>query len=143
MSGTLSIGFGYFDSFCANRMIRGAEDFREFSIRHTSGAPERYLTEAAPAIKKFMESSTRDLTQRIAAAQAKRLDAPPAEFLRKWFAAPAVKKIEAAHMTEENRPIETLWDCNTGITAYAKSIPWQSERLAVEKLGGKVLDLAL
>ena len=45
--------------------------------------------------------------------------------------------------TEENRPIETLWDCNTGVTAYAKSIPWQSERLTVEKLGGKILDLSL
>ena len=142
-SGKLSIGFGYFDYFCSNRMIWGAEDFQEFSIRHTSGAPERYLAEAAPAIKRFMESSTRDLTARIAAAQAKKLDAPPAEFLRRWFSAPVTKKIEAAHMTEENRPIETLWDCNTGITAYAKTIPWQSERLAVEKLGGKVLSLAV
>ena len=142
-SGKLTIGFGYHDYFCSNRMIWGAEEFQEFSIRHTSGAPERYLAEAAPAIKKFMESSTRDLTKRIAMAQAAKLDAPPAEFLRRWFTAPVVKKIEAAHMTEENRPIETVWDCNTGVTAYAKSIPWQSERIAVERLGGKILATAM
>ena len=142
-AGIYEFGFGYHDYFCSNRMIWGVEEFKQIRIKHTSGAPERYLVEAIPSIREFMNASTRDLTARIAGAQAKKLDKPADEFLRSWFTGPVTKKILAAHMVEENRPIETLWDCNTGVTAYAKSIPWQSERLAVEKLGGKILDLSL
>lgn len=142
-AGIYEFGFGYHDYFCSNRMIWGVEDFKQIRIKHTSGAPERYLVEALPSIREFMNAQTKDLTKRIAAAQAKKLDVPAEEFLRRWFTAPATTKVLAAHMVEENRPIETLWDANTGVTAYAKSIPWQSERLAVEKIGGKILDLSL
>jgi hypothetical protein len=46
-------------------------------------------------------------------------------------------------MLEEGRPIETLWDATTGATAYAKSIPWQSERVDFESLAGDILELAV
>ena len=51
-------------------------------------------------------------------------------------------QIKAAHEREEGRPIETLWDAVTGVTAYAKTIEHQDNRVGIERLGGKLLDLA-
>ncbi len=48
----------------------------------------------------------------------------------------------AAHQLEEGRPMETLWDVSVGVTAYAKSIPWMNERVAVERMAGQVLQMA-
>jgi hypothetical protein len=38
---------------------------------------------------------------------------------------------------------ESLWDATTAVTAYAKTIPHQDERVTMEREGGKILDLAL
>jgi hypothetical protein len=44
-------------------------------------------------------------------------------------------------MLDEGRPIETVWDAVTGATAYARSIPWQSDRVEFETQAGGLLDL--
>ena len=44
-----------------------------------------------------------------------------------------------AFQQDEDRPIENLWDAATGITAYARSIQYQDERVALERQAGKVL----
>jgi hypothetical protein len=36
----------------------------------------------------------------------------------------------------------TLWDASTAITAYARGIDYQDERVEIEKIGGKVLKMA-
>jgi hypothetical protein len=51
--------------------------------------------------------------------------------------------ILAAHVDEENRPVESLWDAATAVTAYAKGIAFQDERVGVERIAGKILDLAM
>lgn len=38
--------------------------------------------------------------------------------------------------------METLWDVSTGITAYARGIAQQDDRVALERIGGSMLDLA-
>jgi hypothetical protein len=45
-------------------------------------------------------------------------------------------------MLDEGRPIETLFDAVTGATAYARSIPYQSDRVEFEALAGDILELA-
>jgi len=44
-------------------------------------------------------------------------------------------------MLDEGRPIETVWDAVTGATAYARSIPWQADRVEFETQAGGLLDL--
>jgi hypothetical protein len=51
------------------------------------------------------------------------------------------ERVKAAHMAEENRPIETLWDAVTGATAYAKSIQFTADRVDFETKAGEILDL--
>jgi len=65
-----------------------------------------------------------------------------AKFLEDRFTSGQARAIQAAHMADEGRPIETLWDAATGVTAYARDIPYQNERVEIEREGGRILALA-
>jgi len=75
-------------------------------------------------------------------AKAKRLDNVD-EFLMSRFTRSKSNAIKAAHMSDEDRPIESLWDVSTGVTAYARGVQYQDERVKLERAAGKVLDLAI
>ena len=46
------------------------------------------------------------------------------------------------HVAEEGRPIETLDDASTAISAFARGVKYQDQRVDFERIGGKVLKLA-
>jgi len=126
------------DFACMNRIIWGGQDYEEITIRHTASAPQRFIEEIAPALESYAKSSTMTVTQAIEDARSKRLDDVDS-FLKNRFGARLVDTIKATHQLEEGRPIETVWDAVTGITAYAKSIQHQDARIAVEREAGKLL----
>ena len=142
---TFGVATFLFDYVCCNRIVWGSQDYKEIRIRHTSSAPHRWIEEVAPAIERYAESSTRSITDAIAAARANRLTGGLAaedavqEFLAKRFTKSTAKAIEAAHLADEGRPIETMWDAVVGATAYARSIPYQDERIKIEREAGKLL----
>lgn len=137
----LVISVFLFDYVCCNRIVWGAEGYEEIAIRHSSGAPDRWIEEVKPAIEAYANSSTSGLTTLIAQAQDKRL-ADVDAFLSARFSKSQVGAIKAAHFADEDRPIETLWDATTAVTAYARGIGYQDERVALEREGGKILKLA-
>lgn len=141
--GSQSIGaaFFLFDYTCSNRIVWGAQEFKEVRLRHTSGAPDRWLEQITPVIEAYSEASAAPVEQMIRDAQNKRLGDDLDAFLAKRFTKPEVTGIKAAHEAEEDRPMESLWDVATGITAYAKSIQYQDARVAMERKAGQVLDL--
>ena len=128
-----------FDYVCANRIVWGAHELDEISIRHTASAPDRFLEEAAPALLEYSRASSLGIVGRLQAAQATKLEKVDA-FLSSRFGPRIADRIKAVHVQEEGRPIETAWDAVTGATAYARSIPWTSDRVAFEELAGGVLD---
>lgn len=140
--GSQSIGaaFFLFDYVCCNRIVWGAEGFKEFRLRHTVSAPDRWLEEITPVLVEYGNSKAATVETALAAAQAKKLDDVD-EFLRNRFTAKDATLYKAAHEREEGRPIETVWDVVTGMTAHAKTITFQDDRVAVERAAGKVLDL--
>lgn len=138
---TFGIATFLFDYVCCNRIVWGAEQYGEIRIRHTAGAPDRWLEQASPAIEAYAHSSSASIVQLITDAKAKRVDDVDA-FLKSRFTAKQAAGIKAAHMADEQRPIESLWDVTTGVTAYARSIQYQDERVDLERAGGKVLQLA-
>lgn len=142
--GSQSIGaaFFLFDYVCMNRIIWGAQDYKEIRLRHTASAPDRWLEEVAPVLVEYSNASAAPVEQVIREAQSKRVDEDLDAFLKARFSTAQATAIKAAHDREEGRPIETLWDAVTGVTAYAKTLPWQDDRVAVERAGGKLLDLA-
>lgn len=133
-----------FDYACENRIVWGVSGHKAIKLRHTVSAPEKFMAEIAPALKALKNASTFDITETIAAAKASKID-NVVEFLAKRFSvaqnAKVIAQVQAAHLEEEGRPIETLWDATTGITAAAKAIEWQDERIAMERIGGSILDL--
>lgn len=138
---SLGIGTFLFDYVCQNRIVWGAQQYAEVRINHTAKAPDRWIEEAVPAIKAYAESSAQTITHAIEQARAARIDDVDA-FLMKRFTKSKASAIKAAHMNDEGRPIETLWDAATGVTAYARGVGYQDERIELEREGGRILDLA-
>ena len=138
---SLGIATFLFDYVCCNRIVWGARDYAQIRINHTAKAPDRWIEEVVPAIERYASGSSQSVTTAIAAAQAARIDDVDA-FLAKRFTKAKAGAIKAAHMSDEGRPIETLWDAATGVTAYARGVVYQDERVDLEREGGRILDLA-
>ena len=141
-SATFGVGLFLFDYVCQNRIVWGAQDYKEIRIRHTSGAPHRWLEEVAPAIHNYAQSSIGPMQATIAAAQQKKVENLDAFLKARKFTGGQVAGIRAAHAADEGRPMETLWDVATGVTAYARGIAWQDDRVEIERRGGEILALA-
>jgi len=142
-SQSLGAAFFLFDYACSNRIVWGVEGFKEIRLRHTSGAPERWMESIVPVLKDYANAAAEPVEKTIQIAQQKRVDDDLHKFLKeRKFTQAQINGAKEAHLREEGRPIETLWDAVTGVTAYAKSIKNQDDRVGVERLGGKLLDLA-
>lgn len=140
-SSTFGVATFVFDYVCMNRIVWGASEYREIKLRHTVTAPDRWIDEIHPALVSYANSSSRSITDGIAAAQASRIDKVD-EFLAGRFGKRLVAPLKMIHSVEEQRPIETLWDAATAVTAYARGIGHQDKRVELERAAGEVLDLA-
>lgn len=138
-STTFGIAGFLFDYVCCNRIVWGAREFKQVTIRHTKSAPDRWLEEMRPVINAYALSSTRGVVQAIEDARSKRLGTDLDKFLAERFTAKIAAATKAAHLADEGRPMETVWDVVTGVTAYARSIPNQDQRVALEREAGKLM----
>lgn len=138
---TMGIGMFLFDYVCMNRIIWGVKEFKEVRLRHTMSAPERFTEEVAPILQAYSQASALPIEQTIKAAQDAKIETDLDAWLKNRFTASETTAIKAAHMREEGRPIETVWDATTGVTAYAKTIRNQDDRVGMERKGGALLDL--
>jgi hypothetical protein len=137
-SATFGIASFLFDYVCCNRIVWGAEEFKQVTIRHTASAPDKWIEEMRPALESYMNSGTGSVVKAIEDARSKRLD-NVGEFLAKRYGAKMGKAIEVAHMADEGRPVETMWDVVTGATAYARGIENQDARVALERDAGSLM----
>ena len=138
-AGALKVKTFLFDYVCANRIVWGAHELEEISIRHTASAPDRFIEEAAPALLEYSRASASNVSNILRTAQASKLETVDA-FLASRFGPRVADRIKTVHMAEEGRPIETAWDAVTGATAYARSIPWTAERVEFESTAGAILE---
>jgi hypothetical protein len=141
--GKMSIGVTsfLFDFVCFNRIVWGAQDVNEIRFRHSKGAPWRYIEEIEPALKTYAEGSVKGIEDGVKAAQARRIDNVD-EFLNQRFSKNMALAIQATHIQEEGRPVDTLWDATTAISAQAKTIVHQDARINLEREAGKIMELA-
>jgi Domain of unknown function (DUF932) len=139
---TLGAAFFLFDYVCSNRMVWGADQYTEVRIRHTKGAPDRWLDETVPVLNEFAQSSAKPIEQAIEQAREKKLADDLDQFLANRFGRRMVEPIKAIHLEEEGRPIETVWDATVAATAHARSIPNTDKRVEIERAAGELLKLA-
>lgn len=142
-SSTFGLGTFLFDYVCMNRIVWGAEGYTEIKIRHTAGAPDRWLQDVRPALDAYARSSAKSISDSVVKAQLAVLKADDVEkFLSERFGKRLAQPIMMTHRTEEGRPIESLWDVATAATAYARGIEYQDERVAIERKAGAVMAMA-
>ena len=144
-SKTAGVAAMYLRGVCMNRNLWGVENFQEIKIRHTKFAPDRFAMEAAPALQSFAHGSTFDFMEGVKAAQAAKIaddEAEALEFLHRRAGLSKARSRAAAarHVKEEGRPIASVWDAAQGITALARDIPHQDDRIELEKKAGAILD---
>ena len=139
---TFGVATFLFDYVCANRIVWGANEYKEIKIRHTANAPEKWIEEITPTLEQYAQSSTLGITQAIAAARNSRVEKVE-DFLKSRFTERQTTRIIQAHATDEGRPMENLWDIATGITAFARDIGYQDERILLERKAGLILNMAL
>lgn len=140
-SQTFGVATFLFDYVCSNRMVWGPEGYKEIRIRHTSSAPDKFIEEVTPALIEYSKSSTASIETAIDNARRARIDDVDA-FLMKRFNKAQSTSIKLAHEKDEGRPIETIWDASNAITATAREIKHQDARVELERVGGKIFDLA-
>jgi hypothetical protein len=137
---TLQFRAFLFDYVCGNRIIWGAQEVANVKIRHTASAPDRYLEEVVPQILAYSQSSTTGVVDKVKLAQQTKVD-KLGDFLANRFGPRVAPRIIAAHEVDEARPMETVWDVVTGVTAYARGIPFQADRVALEAEAGSILEM--
>ncbi len=140
-AGALKVKTFLFDYACSNRIVWGAEHVQDITVRHTAGAPDRFLEQVQPALIEYANSSSHGITQALQAAQNARLGDKVSDFLAKRFGPRVAAKMQHAHMLDEGRPVETVWDAVTAATAYARDIPYTADRVELETQAGAMLDL--
>lgn len=142
----LKLAAFYLRAVCCNRIMWGVEGFEEMTIRHTRYAPERFMEMARPALNSFASGSSLKLREGVARAKAAKVadnDDDAIEFLQnRKFSKSKAAEILAAVENEEGRKARTAWDMAQGITALARSIPYNDERVAMETEGRRILDKA-
>lgn len=138
---SLGAAFFLFDYVCQNRIVWGAKQYKEIRIRHSSGAPDRYLREITPVLLEYSQSAAAPIEAQIKAAQAHKLDKAN-EWLANRYGKSKGADYMQAHIRDEGRPVESLWDVATAVTAHARTIGHQNKRIELEREAGKVLDLA-
>lgn len=133
----------YFRAVCANRIIWGVENFQTVQMVHSKYAPARFLEEIRPALGSYAEGSTKLLLDGIEKAKAAKVasDADDAlAFLQaRNFSKKRSQEILEIHEREEGGPARSAWDMAQGITALARSIPNNDERVAIEMQAQAIL----
>jgi len=145
--GAASFGISVFlfRAMCSNHIVWGVTDYREVRIRHSSRAPERFLTEAAPLLTRCMTASAQPIEAHI--QRAKRLELPLALDERlTWLEARGLTRPEARaaidRADEEEGQSITLWDLVNGVSAVARTLPHLDTKVALERKAGALLALA-
>ena len=147
--GGVSNGVGTFlyRYVCENRNIWGQRGFQRISINHTKNAAERFVGQLLPALENFVNGSTDGIVSSIEASRRARIarddDERFAFLTRLDFGPKEAVAIMQRCIDEEGRPIETLFDAQQAITAYARGFGNQDRRVDLERQAGKLMDLVV
>ena len=138
---TFGVSTFYFDYVCCNRIIWGQEEVQQVKMRHSKFAPERFVQDVLPGLTMFTEGASVGITTAIENARKVTFEAPEivSEMLQKKFPKKVADKIAFMHMLEEEKPIENMYDLTNAMTAYARTVPFQDARVAIEIEAGKIL----
>lgn len=135
-----------YDYVCDNRIVWGMTMVKQLRIRHTSGAPDRFLREAQGYLRQYANESTQPIIEAVVKAQEKVIDLSGTKgSMVDWLQKRGLTKVQAQASVQsaqaENGGADTLWQIVSGVTAYARSIKHTDTRVEVERVGGSLMDM--
>jgi hypothetical protein len=142
-SATMGLATFLYQGVCDNRIIRGQAGKSEFKIRHTSGAPMRFMREAVPQIEGYANASTAGEIEGIRRAQVTEVG-KDRDSVEKWLAARGFTGGQAGNIyqaaeTRDKNP-RSIWGLVDGATYLARDIAHTDDRVDYERKAGKLLD---
>lgn len=144
---TMGLATFYLRAVCCNRLLWGVEKYNALSIRHTSGAPARFLAEAAPRLAQFAEADTAAVIAGVTKARTNVIAHDNfdrhAVLAHLGFSTKRTTEILAGcESLSGGPPPASAWDFAQGITLVAQSEPNQNTRVQMEHMAGHLLDKA-
>lgn len=134
----------YLRAICCNRIMWGVEHFEEMTLRHSKNAPGRFIEQARPALRSFAEGSARTLIEGVAKAKAARVasdqDEAVAFLAARKFSKRRIAEVLESVEREEGHPARTAWDMAQGLTAVARALPNNDDRVDMESVASAILD---
>jgi hypothetical protein len=134
-----------YDFVCDNRMVWGAREVKEISIRHTKNAPERFAREVQPLLTAYAEASVVDVAVQLERAARLKVGHDDNEVLD-WLRQHEFTKKEAVDIMKTAKAEEggarSVWELVNGGTALARAIPHADERVVMEKRVSRLLKMA-
>lgn len=143
-----------FDFMCANRMIWGAGNISEISIRHVheaAGRVDELMSKFRVELTKYAESSAQDEELKIAKAKSAVIADTKDGVIDKVFTLlrgqASRKAIDASYDTaltlpDTDAPANTVWGLANGMTRHSQSIVFADERTKLDSAAGKLVELA-
>jgi hypothetical protein len=146
-TGNASFGMAcmYLRAVCANRILWGVEQKKEITFRHSQNAPGRFLREARPMLANFAQANTAAVVAGVEAAKAPVLPDERKDkiaWIMKHANVTQVRAVAALNAVEreEHRICRSVWDVAQGLTAVARRIPHQDQRVDLERAAKRILD---
>lgn len=143
-----------FDYMCCNRMIWGAEEISEISIRHVHSAADKVdelMARFHVGLTKYVNASAQTDELKIASAKSTVIADTKDNVIEKVFSVlrgqASRRLLEASYDTAESNPDtdalpNTVWGFANGMTRYSQSIPFADERMKIDTAAGKLVEIA-
>jgi hypothetical protein len=138
-----------YEFVCGNHRVWGASNINEIRVRHIGDANGRGFQNLVAQVRRYTDSSATEDEARIEVARTYKLGTTQDEVLARLFGlnlAPK-KTIEAAYNLACKREDwygdpRSAWGVSGGITEIARDLPNADDRVALDRVGAKVLELA-
>lgn len=146
--GTCGIAEFLLNKVCANRAMVGVTDFHELNIRHTSGAPDRWIRDAVPALHEYVNASTTHMAEILQASRTKQIakdEKGALEWLQNRGFTGTLAKSALESAREESRGADptsspySVWNVIQGLTAEAREKVNNDDRVEIERQAGKIM----
>jgi hypothetical protein len=125
-----------YDYVCDNRMVWGAREVKEVTIKHTKNAPDRFAREVRPMLRAYAEASVVDVESQLERATRKKVGTTDEEVMD-WLRRHEFTKKEGEAIMRtakvEEGGARTVWELVNGGTAVARAIPYNDDRVLLEK----------
>lgn len=140
---TLGVATFWLRAVCENRNLWGVQDKMTVKIKHSRWALDRFVDEVEPILNALINERSSEFVTAVENARRKNVakdDEDRHTFLKRHgFPKRQRLQIIDAVYTEEHEPLTTVYHAVQGITAVARDIPYQDQRLEMEQKAELVL----